>query len=351
MRRALLIALLMAGVGLGATALWVRDYLATPLSIPEQGYRLAIAPGTSWSAVARHLADDGIIPWAAVLRACGQLTGQAGRIKAGEYDLVPGATPASLLEQLVAGKVVLHKLTLVEGWSVSEILSAIRAESALKATLKSTLKGPVTATLAGELATSLARELDLPWQSAEGAFLPETYLFASGTTDREVLARAHAALRDRLNQAWAARRPDLPLASPYELLVLASIVERETALASERPQIAGVFIRRLKKGMRLQTDPTVIYGLGQRFDGNLTRTDLETDSPWNTYTRAGLPPTPIALASGAAIDAATKPADGEALFFVASGKGDGSHRFTATLQDHESAVRAYLAELRRRDSN
>ncbi len=351
MRRSLLIALLIVGGALAGGLLWVRTYLATPLSIPEQGYRLAIAPGTPWSAVARHLADDGITPWAQVLRACGQLTGQAGRIKAGEYDLVPGATPASLLEQLVTGKVVLHKLTLVEGWSVSEIVSAIRAESALKATLKSTRKGPGTATLAGDLATRLASELDLPWQSAEGAFLPETYLFASGTTDREVLVRAHAALRDRLDEAWAARRPDLPLASPYELLVLASIVERETALASERPQIAGVFIRRLKRGMRLQTDPTVIYGLGAGFDGNLTRVDLATDSPWNTYTRAGLPPTPIAAASGAAIDAASRPADGEALFFVASGKGDGSHRFTATLQDHEAAVRAYLAALRRRDSN
>ncbi len=347
MRRSLLIALLIVGGALAGGLLWVRTYLATPLSIPEQGYRLAIAPGTPWSAVARHLADDGITPWAQVLRACGQLTGQAGRIKAGEYDLVPGATPASLLEQLVAGKVVLHKVTFVEGWSVSEILSAIRAEPALRATLQSTRKDTVAATLA----VDLARELDLPWPSAEGAFLPETYLFASGTTDREVLARAHATLRDRLDEAWAARRPDLPLASPYELLVLASIVERETALASERPQIAGVFIRRLKKGMRLQTDPTVIYGLGAGFDGNLTRVDLATDSPWNTYTRAGLPPTPIASASGAAIDAASRPADGEALFFVASGKGDGSHRFTATLQDHDAAVRAYLAELRRRDSN
>jgi UPF0755 protein len=347
MRRSLLIAALIVGGVLAGSLLWVRNYMAAPLSIPEQGYRLAIAPGTSWSAVARHLADDGITPWAEVLRACGQLTGQAGRIQAGEYDLIPGTTPASLLEQLVAGKVVLHKLTIVEGWSVAEIVSAIRADAALKTTLEPTRKGPGSATLAADL----ARDLNLPWPSAEGAFLPETYLFASGTTDREVLARAHAALRDRLDKAWAARRPDLPLKSPYELLVLASIVERETALASERPQIAGVFIRRLKQGMRLQTDPTVIYGLGSRFDGNLTRVDLATDSPWNTYTRDGLPPTPIATASRAAIDAASRPADGDALFFVASAKGDGSHRFTATLQEHEAAVRAYLAELRRRDSN
>ncbi len=351
MRRRLLIGLFIAGVGLAATLLWVRAYLATPLSIPEQGYRLAIAPGTPWSAVTRQLAEDGITPWAEVLRACGQLTGQSGRIKAGEYDLIPGATPSSLLDQLVAGKVVLHKLTLVEGWSVAEILGAIRAERALKVTLKSNRKDAAIAPGAGGLASQLAREMDLPWPSAEGAFLPETYLFASGTTDREVLDRAHAALRARLAKSWAARRPDLPLANPYELLVLASIVERETALASERPQIAGVFIRRLKQGMRLQTDPTVIYGLGSRFDGNLTRADLETDSPWNTYTRAGLPPTPIAAPSGAAIDASARPVDSTALFFVASGKGDGSHRFTATLQDHEAAVRAYLAEIRRADGN
>ena len=347
MRRSLLIAVLIMGGAVAGGSLWVRNYLATPLLVPEQGYRLTIAPGTSWSAVASHLAADGITPWAEVLRACGRLTGQAGRIQAGEYDLLPGTTPTSLLEQLVAGKVVLHKLTIVEGWSAAEIVSAIRADPALKATLKPIRNVPVGATLAADL----ARELNLPWPSAEGAFLPETYLFASGTTDKEVLARAHAALRDRLDEAWAARRPDLPLKSPYELLILASIVERETALARERPQIAGVFIRRLKRGMRLQTDPTVIYGLGSSFDGNLTRVDLATDTPWNTYTRDGLPPTPIATASRAAIDAASRPADDDALFFVASGKGDGSHRFTANLQDHEAAVRAYLTELRRRDGN
>lgn len=347
MRRKILIALLVAAGVLTGSALWVRNYLATPLAIPAQGYRLEIEPGTPWSAVARRLADDGITSWAEVLTACGQLTGQSGRIKAGEYTLVPGTTPAALLQQLVSGRVVLHKLTLVEGWSVRDILGAIRAEPALKKTLNTARNADATT----DLAAALARELGLPWQSAEGAFLPETYLFASGTTDREMLTRAHAVLKERLNKAWASRRPDLPLANPYELLILASIVERETALASERPLIAGVFIRRLQKGMRLQTDPTVIYGLGPRFDGNLTRVNLETDSPWNTYTRDGLPPTPIAAPSGAAIEAASRPVDGAALFFVATGNGDGSHRFTATLKDHEAAVRDYLATLNRRNGN
>ncbi len=344
MRRTILItavlaASLAASLAAGAV-LWVRNYLSTPLSVPESGYRLDVAPGSAWSAVARQLADDGITAWPAVLRVYGRLTGQSGRIKAGEYQLASGATPVSLLRELVAGRVILHKLTLVEGWSVKDILRALAGS---KPTLLKTLKATG--------AVDLGRELGLPWTSAEGAFLPETYLYSRGTTDRDLLLRAHAALTERLNAAWESRRPDLPLANPYEFLILASIVERETALASERPLIAGVFVRRLRLGMRLQTDPTVIYGLGSRFDGNLTRRHLETDSPWNTYTRAGLPPTPIAMPGGAAIDAVARPADGSALFFVATGNGDGSHKFSATLRDHEAAVRSYLAALTRQNRN
>lgn len=340
MRRGILIVLLAAAVALVAgSAVGLRSYLASPLTIPAEGYRLQITPGTSWSAVTRKLGDDGITGWALLLRVCGQLTGQAGHIQAGEYDLVAGTTPASLLQQLVTGRVVLHKFTLVEGWTVRDILRAMKSDP----TIDKTLKVAGSSVNDADVADQLARELDLPWPSAEGAFLPETYLFARGTTDRAMLSRAHAALILRLNEAWTKRRPNLPLAAPYELLILASIVERETALTSERPLIAGVFIRRLEKAMRLQTDPTVIYGLGPGFDGNLTRTDLATDTPWNTYTRDGLPPTPIAAPSGEALDAAARPADGKALFFVATGKGDGSHRFTATLKDHEAAVRDYLA--------
>ncbi len=339
MRRLVLVAFVVGVCLAVAGAAWVRSYLATPLAIPADGYRLEVISGSSWSAVVEKLAEGGIVEFPSVLTAYGQLTGQAGRVKAGEYHLTPGMTPPSLLQHLESGRVVLHKLTLVEGWTVVDILRAVRAVPALEQELQSTN------------ATDLARELGLPWPSAEGAFLPETYLFARGESDRELLSRAHVALEDHLGQAWTTRQPGLPLASPYELLILASIVERETALASERPQIAGVFTRRLRSGMRLQTDPTVIYGLGTRFDGNLTRLDLETDSPWNTYTRGGLPPTPIAAPSAAAIDASARPADGTALFFVATGKGDGSHRFSDTLREHEAAVREYLAALDRREKD
>lgn len=339
MRRLVLVTLVVGVCLAGAGAAWIRSYLATPLAIPESGYPLEIVSGSSWSAVVQDLAADGIVEFPAILTAYGQITGQAGRVKAGEYRLTPGTTPPSLLQLLESGRVLLHKLTLVEGWTVLDILRTIRAEPALGKTLQASS------------ATELARELELSWASAEGAFLPETYLFARGESDRAILSRAHAALKERLGQAWEGRQPGLPLADPYELLTLASIVERETALASERPLIAGVFIRRLRSGMRLQTDPTVIYGLGSRFDGNLTRRHLETDSPWNTYTRAGLPPTPIAAPSAAAIDAAARPADGTALFFVATGAGDGSHRFSDTLREHEAAVRDYLAALNRRDRN
>ena len=339
MRRRILIALLLSAGLVAGGAAWVRDYLDRPLAIADAGYQLDIARGSSWAAVARQVANDGVTPWAPVLMVFGRLSGQSGRIQAGEYLLPPGTTPRSLLAELIAGRVVQHKLTLIEGWSLQEILREIAAEHALRRILVAT--DPA----------ALSRELGLPQPSAEGAFLPETYLFTRGTTDRELLLRANAALNDRLERAWTTRSPHLPLTRSYELLILASIVERETALAPERPRIAGVFIRRLQQGMRLQTDPTVIYGLGEHFDGNLTRLDLETDTPWNTYTRDGLPPTPIAAASGAAIDAAAKPAEGTELFFVASGAGDGSHRFSNTLQEHEAAVRDYLSALNRRDKD
>jgi UPF0755 protein len=336
MRRLILVTAVVALALAAAGVTWVRGYVASPLAVPAGGYTLLVPAGASWTGIVNGLATDGIVRHPGVLAAYGRLTGQAGRVRAGEYELAPGLTPVTLLELLESGRVILHKLTLVEGWTVREILRSLAAEAALERTLKAT--GP----------DDLARELGLAWSSAEGAFLPETYLYARGDTDRALLQRAHAALKDRLEQAWRSRRPDLPLATPYELLVLASIVERETALASERPLIAGVFVRRLEAGMRLQTDPTVIYGLGPAFDGNLTRLHLETDTPWNTYTRAGLPPTPIAAASAAALEAAARPADGTALFFVATGRGDGSHRFSTTLPEHEAAVRDYLARLNRR---
>ena len=234
------------------------------------------------------------------------------------------------------GRVRLHALTVLEGWTVRDLLAALAKHPAIRQTLN--VETPI----------ELAAALELEYPHAEGWFFPETYRFPRGTTDVQFLRTAHELMRRRLADAWSTRALVPSLKDSYGALILASIVERETALDSERRQIAGVFIRRLQKGMRLQTDPTVIYGLGASFDGNLTRRHLKTDSPYNTYTRRGLPPTPISLPGEAALRAAVNPDSGEALYFVASGRGDGSHVFTKTLEEHNAAVAQYLAELRRR---
>jgi UPF0755 protein len=206
----------------------------------------------------------------------------------------------------------------------------------------------IAQTLSVSTPEELAVALGLDYPNAEGWFFPDTYRFPRGTTDVEVLRVAHELMQRKLAEAWATRAADTTLADPYDALILASIVERESALASERPQVAGVFLRRLERNMRLQTDPTVIYGLGDEFDGNLTREHLATDTPYNTYVRKGLPPTPIALPGEGALHAAVHPDDGDTLYFVATGQDDGSHVFTATLEEHNAAVQRYLAELRRR---
>lgn len=332
-RLGLIIAVAVAGLAVAA-ALGTRSYLATPLAVPADGYVLEVRPGDSLTGVARRLADAGVLRLPAALAAWGRWSGQAARIRAGEYALRAGITPTALLDQLVAGDVILHTVTLVEGRTVRELLATLRANPALAPTITATT------------ATELAAELGLGIDSAEGRFFPDTYSFPRGTTDRAILLQAHAAMERALADAWASRAPDSPLATPDDLLVLASIVERETALASERPRIAGVFARRLALGMRLQADPTVIYGLGPAFDGNLRRADLERDTPFNTYTRTGLPPTPIALPGAAALAAAARPAPGDALYFVATGRGDGSHRFSSTLAEHNRAVQAFLTATR-----
>jgi UPF0755 protein len=239
------------------------------------------------------------------------------------------------MEQLVAGKVFLHQLTVVEGWRFTELLQAVRTHPAIRA---GTLDG------AGIMA-----ELGEPGVHPEGQFFPDTYYFPSGTTDIELLRTAHQALRAHLDTAWEARQADIALQNPYEALILASIIEKETALPAERRLISGVFNQRLRRNMRLQTDPTVIYGLGETFDGDLRRRDLDRDTPYNTYTRGGLPPTPIALPGSASLEAAVTPEATDALFFVATGRGDGSHYFSATLEQHEQAQREYLKQLRSRE--
>jgi UPF0755 protein len=316
---------------------WFQQYLQEPLRVGEKAYVIDIASGTPLQGAARQLAAEGILRHPQLFAWYGRISGEEGRIKAGEYEIAGGTSPRTLLHQLVEGRVKLHSLTLVEGWSLRDLLRAVHAHPAIRQTLDT----------AGE--AELAAALNLPNEHPEGWFFPDTYHFARGTTDREILLRAHDLMKVRLTEGWEGRARDVAVKTPYEALILASIIEKETALARERPQISGVFSRRLQRGMKLQTDPTVIYGLGDAFDGNLTRRHLQRDTPYNTYTRTGLPPTPIGLPGEGSLLAALHPAPGDALYFVASGAEDGSHTFSATLKEHNAAVRRYLVELRERD--
>ena len=233
-----------------------------------------------------------------------------------------------------AGKVLQHRVTIIEGWNIRQLRAALKRAD------------PLLHTTDDLDDAALMQRLGFGGQHPEGRFLPETHIYQRGDSDVDVLKRAHAAMEKALDEAWQSRAPDLPINTPYELLTLASIIEKETALASERPQIAGVFMRRLQIGMRLQTDPTVIYGIGAAYDGNIRRRDLTTDTPYNTYTRAGLTPTPIAMPSRDALMAAAQPAAGDALYFVAVGDGSGAHVFSSSLDQHNAAVARYLQQLR-----
>lgn len=296
-----------------------------------------VPPHAHFAQVAADLHARGAIAHPRLWSLYARWYGLATRIKAGEYAVEPGITPRRLLQQLVAGQVLLHSFTIIDGWQVRDLLAALRQNDQVRRTLP-----PMTT------ATDLMPRLGFPAGSAEGQFLPETYRFPGGTTDVALLKQAHAALQKDLESAWAAREPDIPLHSPQELLILASIVEKETGLGSERARIAGVYAQRLLEGMRLQADPTVIYGLGERYDGNIRTADLRTDGPYNTYTRAGLPPTPIALPGAASLRAAAHPDMSGDLYFVASGAGDGSHVFSRTYEQHSRAVTHYLEAMRRR---
>lgn len=327
----LLAALLVGG---GIAAVQVDRFLDAPVAVPAGGAEFEIVSGSSFRAVSDQLAAQGIISRPLVFRAYARWQGLAGSIQAGEYLIESGTTPTELLTQFVSGAVRLYSFTIVEGWNQWELLDALGAHPQLEASLTD------------EDWPALLDELGAEVMHPEGLFLPETYHFPRGMSDRALLEQAYEHLRDVLAEEWEGRDEGLPIATPYEALTLASIVEKETARADERPRIAGVFVRRLEKRMRLQTDPTVIYGIGKGFNGNLTRRNLQTDTPYNTYTRHGLPPTPIAMAGRAAIHAALHPADGDELYFVATGLGDGSHAFSATKADHDRAVAEYLQRLR-----
>jgi UPF0755 protein len=329
---AAILALALAGVAAGA--FYLERYLDTPLFVPETGIVFEIPAGAPFAAVAQRLEEQGLLQHANVLQLYARVQGQAQKVHAGEYLIDPGTTARSLLDKFTSGAVVLHAFTIVEGWNHRELLAALKAVPAIESSL-------VEADW-----PELLAEFGAGTDSPEGLFLPETYRFPRGTRDRELLAQAYRLMQSTLAEEWAARSEDTPLETPYEALILASIIEKETARDDERDRIAGVFVRRLERNMRLQTDPTVIYGLGAGFDGNLTRRDLQSDTPYNTYTRAGLPPTPIAMPGRAAIHAALHPAVGDALYFVATGQGDGSHQFSATVEEHQRAVAEYLRRLR-----
>lgn len=325
---------LLVAVLLGLTAWQVDRFMSSEAQVPENGIDFEIASGSSFSVVTRELVEQGIIESDRWFRLYGRWSGQAGAVQAGHYLLLPGATPHSMLRQFTSGAVRLYSFTIIEGWNHRDLLAALHANEEIQASMTD------------EDWVGLLADLGASVSHPEGLFLPETYRFARGTTDRSLLAQAYRLQQKVLAEEWASRDSSIPLQSPYEALILASIVEKETARADERQRIAGVFTRRLEKRMRLQTDPTVIYGIGPTFNGNLTRKDLRTDTPYNTYTRRGLPPTPIAMPGRAAIRAAVNPAPGEELFFVATGLGDGSHSFSRTMDEHDAAVAEYLRRLR-----
>lgn len=313
------------------SVLWVwmsyQSFVDEPLDFGESGLRYELKSGMTLTRVAHDLQTRGIIDNARYLIWLGKLDGKANRIKAGEYRFASGITPHRLLEQMVNGETLQYAITIVEGWNFRQLLDAVHSNEYLLHTLSDYSDAEIM------------EQLGHPGEHPEGRFLPDTYHFPRMTTDVVFLQRAYNAMQVLLNDEWPARSPELAFDTPYEALILASIVEKETALPSERKQIAGVFNRRLKKRMRLQTDPTVIYGLGRSFDGNIRRRDLRRDTPYNTYLHKGLPPTPIAMPGRAAVLAAMHPLAGEELYFVA--RGDGGHQFSATLKQHNKAVVEY----------
>jgi len=309
-----------AGAAFVAGAWW----LAQPLALPAAPFEFDVKPGATLRAVARDLAAQRALPSDLPLVALARWRGVDRSIKAGNYEIPAGTTLPRLLDKLTQGDVTQVALTIVEGTTFAELKAALAANS-------NVARGAIELPDADLMARIGAND-----SRPEGWFFPETYFFAAGSPDAAVLARAHRLMRQRLEAAWNKRAPDSPLKTPYQALVLASIVEKETGRPSDRPLVASVLVNRLRAGMRLQADPTVIYGLGAAFDGNLRKRDLETDGPYNTYLRDGLPPTPIALPSAASLDAAVNPPRTDYLYFVS--RGDGTSVFSSNLADHNRAV-------------
>jgi UPF0755 protein len=306
--------------------LWVvgGNFIAVKIATPVQ---FSLKHGSGLRSAARHLETVGAVASSWRFEMLARAIGLANRIQAGNYEISADITPYQLLVKVTSGDHRQDKLTIVEGWTFRQLRAAVDAHPALRHDLESLRDGDI------------AQRLGISSASPEGLFFPDTYFFVNGTSDLAVLQRAHRMLQSQLNTVWQGRETGLPIESPYEALILGSIVEKETGQGSERSMIAAVFINRLRLGMKLQTDPTVIYGLGEGFDGNLRKRDLITDTPFNTYTRNGLPPTPIAMPGLGALNAALHPAKTKALYFVA--RGDGTSKFSESLAEHERAVTKY----------
>jgi UPF0755 protein len=330
----LLLALILsvvAAISVSAALMYLQQWLKAPLHISEQGYTYELKQGQSLSHLANDLGHAGVLTYPRLLRLYARFNA-ANKVHAGEYFFPAGTTPKELLEKLKNGDVILYQVTFVEGWTFKQALSTLAQVGTIKHLLSNKDRAAQLELLA------------LPVQHPEGWIFPDTYRFSRNTTDVEILHNAYRKMQSLLDREWEQRAANLPYKNAYEALIMASIIERETGHHSERDQIAGVFVRRLQQGMKLQTDPTVIYGMGENYKGRITRKNLEEPTPYNTYVISGLPPTPISLPSAASIKAALNPAPGNALYFVA--KGDGTSEFSDTLAAHNQAVRRY--QLKRR---
>jgi len=292
-----------------------------------QPIEFTVLSGSGVRGTAQQIAEAHVPVNPTLLAFLARVTRKSTRLKAGSYELKPGTTPNRLIEQLVRGEFAQESLAVIEGWTFRQMRQAIAEHPSLK---HDTVQWSDR-----ELLAKVAPDYTYP----EGLFFPDTYLFAKGSSELQVYKQAHAAMEKHLKEAWEQRNTDLPYKTPYDALIMASLIEKETGLKSDRDKIAGVFVNRLRRGMLLQTDPTVIYGMGERYKGAIRKRDLETDTPYNTYTRTGLPPTPIALPGGASLVAALRPARTDALYFVS--RGDGSSQFSNNLDDHNRAVSKY----------
>jgi UPF0755 protein len=325
-----LIKKLLAGIVLFAlaagvfTAYWARQPI---IDSDGQPIEFAIRPGSGVRSSAQQIAAAGAPVNPLLLELIARLSGKSAKLKAGNYELKPGTTPLALIDQLVRGEFAQEALSIIEGWTFKQMRQAIAAHPALKHDTQGLSDK--------ELLAKITPEHTRP----EGLFFPDTYLFAKGSSDLQIYRQAYALMQKRLADEWAKRTPSVPYKSPYEALVMASIIEKETGQKSERDMVAAVFVNRLRRGMLLQTDPTVIYGMGDKYQGNIRKRDLETDTPYNTYTRPGLPPTPIALPGAASLAAALNPAKSDALYFVS--RGNGTSEFNNNLNDHVRAVNKY----------